>query len=124
MATAAVAGAVSLSLAGVASAVDIKLGADGGALVFDPSEVTVKKGDTVNWINNVGFPHNVVFDEDEIPDGVDVDSISHYDLLNGKGDKVSSTFDTAGEYSYYCEVSIRAVGCMPSPALVYGYESD
>ena len=105
VATAAVATAVSLSLSGVASAVDVKLGSDGGALVFEPAEITISAGDSVTWVNNVGYPHNVVFDEDEIPEGVDVDGISHYDLLNGKGDVVSSTFDTAGEYSYYCEVS-------------------
>merc|ERR1712226_491901 len=103
VATAAVATAVSLSLSGVASAVDVKLGSDGGALVFEPAEITISAGDSVTWVNNVGYPHNVVFDEDEIPEGVDVDGISHYDLLNGKGDVVSSTFDTAGEYSYYCE---------------------
>merc|ERR1712099_180451 len=96
VATAAVATAVSLSLSGVASAVDVKLGSDGGALVFEPAEITISAGDSVTWVNNVGYPHNVVFD-------VDVDSISHYDLLNGKGDVVSSTFNTAGEYSYYCE---------------------
>merc|ERR1712099_3886 len=87
----------------VATAVDVKLGSDGGALVFEPAEITISAGDSVTWVNNVGYPHNVVFDEDEIPEDVDVDSISHYDLLNGKGDVVSSTFNTAGEYSYYCE---------------------
>jgi plastocyanin len=45
----------------------VKLGADGGALVFEPSTVTIKAGESVTWTNNVGFPHNVVFDEDAIP---------------------------------------------------------
>lgn len=54
-------------------------------------------------VNNKGFPHNVVFDEDAIPGGVSVDSISHEDYLNGPGDSVSTKFDVAGEYSYYCE---------------------
>ena len=76
VATAAVATAVSLSLSGVASAVDVKLGSDGGALVFEPSEVTISAGDTVTWINNVGYPHNVVFDEDEIPDGIGLCSLT------------------------------------------------
>lgn len=56
-------------------------------------------------MNNKGFPHNVVFDEDAIPGGVNVDSLSHEDYLNGPGDSVSTKFDVAGEYSYYCEVS-------------------
>ena len=50
-----------------AGAVTIKMGGDTGALVFEPSSVTIKAGDSVTWTNNAGFPHNVVFDEDEIP---------------------------------------------------------
>jgi plastocyanin len=38
-----------------------------GALVFEPATVTVKAGDTVTWVNNAGFPHNIVFDEDAVP---------------------------------------------------------
>lgn len=60
-------GAASLALALSAHAANVKLGADGGALVFDPSTVTIKAGDSVTWTNNVGFPHNVVFDEDNVP---------------------------------------------------------
>lgn len=57
----------SIGLALSANAATVKLGADGGGLVFDPSNVTISAGETVEWVNNVGFPHNVVFDEDEIP---------------------------------------------------------
>lgn len=59
--------AASLALAVSANAATVKLGADGGGLVFDPSSITIKAGETVEWVNNVGFPHNVVFDEDEVP---------------------------------------------------------
>lgn len=47
--------------------VTVKLGADSGALEFVPKAVTIKSGETVNFVNNAGFPHNVVFDEDEVP---------------------------------------------------------
>merc|ERR1719201_2825356 len=54
----------------------VKMGSDAGQLVFLPDEIKICKGDTVTWTNNKGGPHNVVFDEDEIPDGVTVESIS------------------------------------------------
>ena len=35
--------------------------------MFDPATITIKAGESVTWTNNVGFPHNVVFDEDAVP---------------------------------------------------------
>ena len=35
--------------------------------------------------------------------GVNVESLNHEDYLNAKGEKVTSTFKTAGTYGYYCE---------------------
>ncbi|KAK9918345.1 hypothetical protein WJX75_003361 [Coccomyxa subellipsoidea] len=96
-------GIASLGLALSANAASVKLGADGGALVFEPSTVTIKAGESVTWTNNVGFPHNVVFDEDAIPSGANAESLSHEDYLNAPGESVSSKFTTPGEYSYYCE---------------------
>ena len=66
-AAAAGVGIATLGLALSANAANVKLGAAGGALVFEPAEVTIKSGETVTWTNNIGFPHNVVFDEDNIP---------------------------------------------------------
>merc|ERR1711998_817364 len=86
-----------------AQAATVKLGSDSGALVFEPATLTVSAGEKIVFVNNRGFPHNVVFDEDAIPGGVDADAISHEDYLNGPGDEVSNTFDVKGEYAYYCE---------------------
>jgi plastocyanin len=47
----------------------VKLGADSGALVFEPATVTIKSGESVTWTNNAGYPHNIVFDEDNVPVG-------------------------------------------------------
>eukprot|EP00951_Prasinocladus_malaysianus_P047151 scaffold649148_cov38-Prasinocladus_malaysianus.AAC.1 len=63
----ATAGVASLALAFGANAATIKLGSDSGALVFEPSSVSVSKGEAINFVNNAGFPHNIVFDEDEVP---------------------------------------------------------
>merc|ERR1712100_512377 len=67
------------------------------------NKLTVSKGETVEFVNNKAFPHNVVFDEDNVPSGVNADAISHEDYLNGPGEKVTNKFDTPGTYGYYCE---------------------
>merc|ERR1712176_1736130 len=87
--------ASTLAITFAAQAADVKLGSDSGALVFDPATVTSK--------NNAGFPHNIMFDEDEIPSGVNADAISHEDYLNAPGETATSKFDVSGTYSYYCE---------------------
>jgi len=54
-------------------------------------------------INNKGGPHNVVFDEDAIPAGVDQAAISMEEQLGEEGESFSMTFSTVGNYEYYCE---------------------
>merc|ERR1712061_469404 len=81
----------------------VKLGSDGGGLQFVPDSLTVKAGETVEFVNNVGFPHNVVFDEDAIPAGVNAEAISKEDYLSAPGETVTVKFEKAGEYNYYCE---------------------
>ena len=81
----------------------VKMGTDSGLLVFEPAKTSICKGDTVKWINNKGGPHNVVFDEDAIPSGVDVESISMDEQLGEVGDEFVRSFQTAGTYEYYCE---------------------
>lgn len=101
---AVVATAASAILASSALAIDVKLGADDGGLVFQPSQFTVASGEKIVFKNNAGFPHNVIFDEDEVPAGVDVSKISmtEEDLLNGPGEEYSVTLETKGTYSFFC----------------------
>ena len=54
-------------------------------------------------VMNKAGPHNVVFDEDNIPSGVDQEAISMSDQIGDEGDTFEMKFDTAGEYAYYCE---------------------
>jgi len=95
------AGLVSTPVA--ANAVDVKLGSDSGQLVFVPDEVTIKAGESVTWIGNKGLPHNVVFDEDNVPEGTNLDAINHEEQLGEEGQKVTSKFEKPGTYGYYCE---------------------
>jgi len=97
----AVAG-LALTLAANADAT-VKLGADSGALVFDPASVTIKAGDTLTFKNNAGFPHNIVFDEDAVPSGVNAEALSHEEYLNAPGETYSLKLAQPGRYLYYCE---------------------
>lgn len=101
---AVVATAASAVLASNAMAIEVLLGGDDGSLAFVPNSFSVSPGEKIVFKNNAGFPHNVVFDEDEIPGGVDASKISmpEEDLLNGPGETYSVTLDAKGTYSFYC----------------------
>ncbi|KAK4351790.1 hypothetical protein RND71_027308 [Anisodus tanguticus] len=96
--------AASAIFASNAMAIDVLLGSDDGSLAFVPGDFTVAAGEKIIFKNNAGFPHNVVFDEDEIPAGVDASkiSMSEEDLLNGAGETYSVTLSEKGTYKFYC----------------------
>lgn len=90
----------------MADATQVAVGPD-GSLVFDPDEVTVSTGDTVEWaFESAG--HNVVADpelsdEVSIPDGAEAfASVEGAYDTNDVDETYSYTFDTAGEYVYVC----------------------
>ncbi|HEY9894629.1 MAG TPA: plastocyanin [Candidatus Sericytochromatia bacterium] len=108
LATLLVVGSFFMSVAPAsAEAYTVKMGADNGLLVFQPANLTVKPGDTVNWVVNKVPPHNVIFDDKAIP-GKDKDlakSLSHpqLEMAPGKGYELTIPKDlAAGEYSYFC----------------------
>lgn len=82
----------------------VKMGSDGGLLVFEPATVTISKGDTVTWENNKMAPHNVIFDANNVPGGQEVaDKLTNKQLTFSPGESYSTTFDVEpGEYSYFC----------------------
>ncbi|KAK6115138.1 hypothetical protein DH2020_007407 [Rehmannia glutinosa] len=96
--------AASAILASNALAIEVMLGGDDGSLAFIPQNFEVAAGEKIVFSNNAGFPHNVVFDEDEIPAGVDASkiSMSEEDLLNAKGETYAVTLTEKGTYSFYC----------------------
>ena len=63
----AAASAVTLGLTFAANAAQVKLGGDDGSLAFVPSSLSVSAGEPIDFVNNAGFPHNIVFDEDGVP---------------------------------------------------------
>src|SRR5271157_3309775 len=66
--------------------VDIK------GFAFNPTEITVKRGQTVRWTNDDSVPHSVKFDSFQSPT-----------LSNG--DSYEHTFTEApGEYNYSCAI--------------------
>ncbi|MCC5642283.1 plastocyanin [Nostoc sp. CHAB 5824] len=86
----------------------VKLGSDKGMLAFEPKKLTIKPGDTIEWVNNKVPPHNVVFDAAKNPtkDATLAKSLSHKNLLMSAGQKETTTFPAdapAGDYTFYCE---------------------
>lgn len=86
--------------------------------LFTPADVTVLQGDSVTWTNSGGL-HNVRFDDGsfEMPAAPDSSPWS-----------VSRSFDTVGDFRYYCEehgypngvdmsgaVHVQAAGTTPPP---------
>ncbi|KAJ8772571.1 hypothetical protein K2173_027748 [Erythroxylum novogranatense] len=88
-----------LVLASNAMAIEFLLGGDDGSLAFVPSNASVANGEKIVFKNNAGFPHNVVFDEDEVPSGVDASkiSMSDEDLLNAPGETYAVTLTAKGD---------------------------
>ena len=81
----------------------VLMGDDSGQLVFVPKSISICKGDSVKWVINKAGPHNVVFDEEAVPDGVNAEKISMDDQLGDEGATYTMKFDTAGSYSYFCQ---------------------
>ncbi|KAK1262289.1 hypothetical protein QJS04_geneDACA001289 [Acorus gramineus] len=100
----AFAAVASAAMASNALAVEVLLGGSDGSLAFVPNNITVAAGEEIVFINNAGFPHNVVFDEDEVPAGVNAAAISmsEEDLLNSASETYKVTLKEKGTYSFYC----------------------
>lgn len=92
----------------------VKMGSDNGLLKFVPEVLEIQPGDTVQWVMNKVPPHNVVFEENRIPnaDKALAKQLSHEKLLFAPGDSYESTFPSdipPGTYPYYCQPH-RAAG--------------
>lgn len=63
--------------------------------LYEQTVVTVSKGTTVTWVNDGQVRHDVV-----TADGSEIDGINSELLANGE--TFSHTFDTAGQFDYFC----------------------
>jgi plastocyanin len=106
----AVLAALAFGLAGgIAQAKDEKDKADKPAKVeivdakYKPAKVTVKKGQTVTWVNGDDRDHTVVSKAKEKDGGFDSGKIAG-------GDKFEHKFDKPGKYEYGCNYHPRMKG--------------
>jgi len=81
----------------------VSVGADG--LRFSPDSFEIQPGDTVRW-EWESDNHNVK--PSEVPDGSDWSGTPDSEIFDS-GHTYSYTFETPGEYSYYCNPH-RSVG--------------
>ncbi|MFQ5456490.1 MAG: plastocyanin/azurin family copper-binding protein [Nitrospirota bacterium] len=65
--------------------------------LFSPQELTIKVGDTVKWINNDVRRHHFA----TIPGSGPTDELEIFHLFE-PSDSWSHTFNTPGEYPYFC----------------------
>lgn len=70
---------------------------------FEPSHVTVRPGDTIQWVLEDMVPHNVEFKK--TPDGADLGDAKMGPFLMSKGQTYELVIDerfTVGAYNYVC----------------------
>jgi len=61
---------------------------------FEPDAFTATAGEPVKWRNTGDAPHTVTFEDDSVADS---DNLA-------AGAEFSSTFEDAGEFTYFCSV--------------------
>ena len=107
------AGAPAAEPAAGGAAHDVNMELQGNTYKFDPSTITVKAGDVINFHDKSGGPHNVSFWPDSIPSGA-ADALKKNmpdqmaplegPLLTEPDQvyKVSFAGAPTGEYKFYC----------------------
>merc|ERR1712216_1039396 len=58
-----------------AGSAKVGAGDDTGLLGFVPKSVKICKGDKITWTSGKAAPHNIVFDEENVPAGVDAKAL-------------------------------------------------
>ena len=83
-------------------------------LNFDPEVVRIGTGETVVWETTGAVPHSATAYEDDLPEGAAYFASGDFETEAaarsaypsggsvGEGETYSHTFETAGEYPYFC----------------------
>lgn len=79
---------------GSSPTVQVKIIEQNGQYLFEPATITVSKGTKVVWTNSSDAPHTVTGDNN---------SFGSKDIFN-ENQTYSATFNTAGTFTYHCEV--------------------
>lgn len=74
----------------------------GASGVFEPAEITVKKGDIIRFINDGGAPHNAAFAAADNPSGAALPPATPYLTQAGQTADMQITMDP-GSYTYQCD---------------------
>jgi plastocyanin len=68
-----------------------------GNFAFSPATITIKPGTTVVWTNMTSTPHTVTSDDSKTFDSGIANPL-------GSGGTFKFTFNSAGTFSYHCEI--------------------
>lgn len=74
---------------------------NGASGVFEPANITVKKGDTVRWTNDANVAHNVSFPPAENAGAANLPPDSPYLTTPGQTHEIQINMDP-GTYNYNC----------------------
>ncbi|HEY5649024.1 MAG TPA: plastocyanin/azurin family copper-binding protein [Nitrospiria bacterium] len=74
-------------------------------LKLDPKTLTIKAGDTIEWLNSDSRKHNIA----SVPGSGPTDKLEIFSVME-PGDTFSHTFSVPGEYPYFCFIHNQMTG--------------
>jgi plastocyanin len=81
-------------------------------LAFEPAQITVRAGDTVEWRNPSALPHTVTADPERVADPENVQLPEGAEPFDSgdipPGETFRYTFEVPGQYRYVCPTRHRA----------------
>jgi len=74
-------------------AVDVAMNSD-GLLLFEPSDITIKAGESIHFVNGMLPPHNIIVEGRA--------DLSRESLMFSPGESQDIKFADAGDYDFFC----------------------